>query len=139
VGFQSVVSLSSRSYTIANRSHMIKWITTHEIRIITQINLVAGCGPSGPDRGPSGPDRPPLLVFNRMKGDTVSSTMLSHKHHIHIGKSSRVLFNILVAEGFPIHGNILVVHSFYSYWLITQLLTSTCFRVYTPQPTTKKS
>jgi hypothetical protein len=29
---------------IANKLHVIRWITTHEIRIIDQVNLIVGYG-----------------------------------------------------------------------------------------------
>jgi hypothetical protein len=67
VGSQSVVSLHIyrgnvwiRSYAIANKPHMIRWIITHEIRIIIRVNLIAGAQTVRA----LGPDHPPLLVFN---------------------------------------------------------------------------
>jgi hypothetical protein len=48
------------SEEIANNSHVIRWITTHEIRIITRVNLIAGMRIVRAQ----GPDRPPLLVLN---------------------------------------------------------------------------
>jgi hypothetical protein len=48
------------SYEIANNFHVIRWITTHEIRIITWVDMIAG-----PRTFRAlGPDCPPLLVLN---------------------------------------------------------------------------
>jgi hypothetical protein len=40
VPFIYIWEVWTHSYEIANKSHMIKWITTDEIRIITRVNLI---------------------------------------------------------------------------------------------------
>jgi hypothetical protein len=50
----------TRSYVIANKFHVIRWITTHEIKIIDRVNLIAGARTVRA----LVPDHPPLLVFN---------------------------------------------------------------------------
>jgi hypothetical protein len=36
----------THSLAIPNKPYVIRWITTHEIRIIALVNLIAGRGPS---------------------------------------------------------------------------------------------
>jgi hypothetical protein len=45
---------------ITNKSHVIRWMTTHEIRIIARVNLTAGARTVWA----LGLDYLPLLVFN---------------------------------------------------------------------------
>jgi hypothetical protein len=45
---------------MANKFHVIRWITTHEIKIIARVNLTAGARTVRA----LGPNPPPLLVFN---------------------------------------------------------------------------